>query len=399
LRVIRHYFCLVGLSVIRQLTPTPYGEMMSFIKSQQEMKANLIAQVRGIIDTAETEGRGLVAEDLQKIDRIEADIAAVERSLETAQRSEERSAQAVEAAGSFVPASEARSDAEIFRSMARGEVRGHNFEQRATLVPATATVPVSFLDRVYGLARLVGPMLDVSEVITRNSGNDLRIPIYTAFSTASQVSAGSAISESNPTFDSLLLQPAKQAFIVPIANELISDAGFDIEAVIAEQAGNAIGYAVNGTATATLVAAAGSGVTASTATAISADNLIDLAYSLDGAARRMPGVGYMANGSTIGAIRKLKDTAGNYLYQVGVGQPDTFAGFAVYENPALDSIATGKKAVLFGDLKSNKIVTTGLEVAVSSDAYFANDVTGYRFTYRMASGLTHSAHVKYLLQP
>lgn len=372
---------------------------MSFIKSQQEMKANLIAQVRSVIADAEAENRGLVQTDLETIERIEADIAAVERSIETAQRAEERSAQAVEAAGSFVPATEARSDAEIFRSMARGEVRGHNFEQRATLVPSANTVPVSFLDRVYGLARLVGPMLDVSEVITRNSGNDLRIPIYTAFSSASQVAAGSAISESNPTFDSLLLQPAKQAFIVPIANELISDAGFDIEAVIAEQAGNAIGYAVNGTATATLVAAAGSGVTASTATAISADNLIDLAYSLDGAARRMPGVGYMANGSTIGAIRKLKDTAGNYLYQVGVGQPDTFAGFAVYENPALDSIATGKKAVLFGDLKSNKIVTTGLEVAVSSDAYFANDVTGYRFTYRMASGLTHASHVKALIQP
>ncbi len=373
--------------------------MSEFIKSQQEVRNNLIMQVRSIIDVAETEGRGLTAEDSQKIERIEADIRAADDALAIATRNEERKAEAAVAAAGFVPATEARSDADVFRAMARGEVRGHNFEQRATLVPSANTVPVSFLDRVYGLARLVGPMLDVSEVITRNSGNDLRIPIYTAFSTASQVAAGSAISESNPTFDSLLLQPAKQAFIVPIANELISDAGFDIEAVIAEQAGNAIGYAVNGTATATLVGAAGSGVTASTATAISADNLIDLAYSVDGAARRLPGVGYMANGSTIGAIRKLKDTAGNYLYQVGVGQPDTFAGFAVYENPALDSIATGKKAVLFGDLKSNKIVTTGLEVAVSSDAYFANDVTGYRFTYRMASGLTHAAHVKYLLQP
>jgi HK97 family phage major capsid protein len=239
-------------------------------------------------------------------------------------------------------------------------------------------------------------MLDVSEVITRTSGNDLRIPTYTAFSTATQTAAGSAINESNPTFDSLLLSPKKQAFIVPVANELLTDAGFDIESVIAEQAGNAIGFAVNGTATATLVGAAGSGVVGGT-TAITADQLIDLAYSLDGAARRLPGVGYMANGSTVGAIRKLKDVAGNYLYQVGVGQPDTFAGFAIYENPAMDSIASGKKSVLFGDLRSNKIVTTGLEVAVSSDAYFANDVTGYRFTYRFASGLTHAAHVKYLV--
>ena len=370
--------------------------MSEFIKSQQETKANLVEQVRSVIDAAEAESRGLVAEEVEKIDRIEVDIRRIDDALAIATRNEERKSEAAIAAAGFVPAMEERSDADIFRAMARGEVRSHNFEKRATLVPATATVPVSFLDRVYGLARLVGPMLDVSEVITRTSGNDIRIPIYTAFSTATQTSAGSAINESNPTFDSLLLQPAKQAFIVPVANELLTDAGFDIEAVIAEQAGNAIGFAVNGTATATLVGAAGSGVVGGTTT-ISADNLIDLAYSVDGAARRLPGVGYMANGSTIGAIRKLKDTAGNYLYNVGVGQPDTFAGFAVYENPAMDSIASAKKSVLFGDLRSNKIVTTGLEVSVSSDAYFAQDVTGYRFTYRFDSGLTHAAHVKYLV--
>lgn len=372
--------------------------MSEFIKKQQEMKANLIAQVRSVIADAEAQSRGLVQTDLETIERIEADITAVERSIETAQRAEERSAQAVEAAGSFMPAVEARSDAELFRAMAKGEVRGHNFEARATLVPATATVPVSFLDRVYGAARMVGPMLDTSEVILRNSGNDIRIPIYTAFSTASAVSAGSAISESNPTFDSLLLQPSKTGFIVPVANELIADAGFDIEAVIAEQAGNAIGYAINSSTTSTLVGAAGSGVTASTATAISADNLFDLAYSVDGAAR-MAGAGYMVNTKTLGAIRKLKDTAGNYLYQVNAGAPDTFGGFPVYENPALADIATGTKSVLFGDLSAFKIVTTGLEVATSADAYFANDVTAYRFTYRFAGGLTHAAKVKYLLQP
>jgi len=240
-------------------------------------------------------------------------------------------------------------------------------------------------------------MLDTSEVILRNSGNDIRIPIYTAFSTASAVSAGSAISESNPTFDSLLLQPAKTGFIVPVANELISDAGFDIEAVIAEQAGNAIGYGVNGSTTTTLVGAAGSGVAVGSAT-LAADNLIDLAYSTDGAVRRLPGVGFMANGSTIATMRKLKDTTGQYLWQPGLanGNPDTFAGFAVYENPAVAAIGSGVKSVLFGHLPSFKIVTTGLEVATSADAYFANDVTAYRFTYRVAGGLTHAAHVKYL---
>lgn len=373
--------------------------MSEFIKTQQELRANLVSQIQNSLDAAEERG-GLDAETTAKIDRIEADIRKADEAIEIAQRQEERKHEAAVAARGFVPAAvEERSDSDLFRSMFRGEVRGHTFESRATLVGSADTVPVSFLDRVFMVARLVGPMLDTSEVIQRSSGNDLRIPTMTAYSSAGSVAAGSAIAESNPTFSSILLQPTKQAFIVPIANELLSDAGFDIEAVIAEQAGNAIGYGVNSIMSTKLVAAAGSGVTASTATAISADNLIDLAYSVDGAARRLPGVGFMANSSTIGAIRKLKDGAGNYLYNVGVGQPDTFAGFNIYENPALANVATGAKAVLFGDLKSFKIATTGLDVAVSSDAYFANDVTGYRFTYRVDGGLTHASHVKYLLQP
>jgi HK97 family phage major capsid protein len=288
--------------------------------------------------------------------------------------------------------------------MAQGEVRSHTFNhEKRALVPATATVPVGFLDQVYGIARLVGPMLDVSDVITRTSGESLRIPTYTAYSTATQYAAGSAIAESNPTFDSILLTPKKIGFTVQIANELLSDAGFDIESVIAEQAGNAIGFKINdlatvGTGTSEtlgVVASAGSGVTAGT-TSFTADDLIDLQFSLDGAARRLPGVAYMANTATVGAMRKLKDDNG-YLYAVNVGAPDTFAGFSVVENPAMAGIGTGAKSVVFGHLPSYKIVTTGLEVATSSDAYFANDVTAYRFTYRMDGALTHASHVKYLV--
>lgn len=372
--------------------------MSEFIKAQQETKANLVEQIRSVIDTAETEARGLLADEMMKIDAIESDIRKIDDALAVATRAEERKAEAATAAAGFVPATESRTAGDIFRSMAKGEVRSHLFEQRATLVPSVNTVPVSFLDRVYLQARLVGPILETSEVFNRTSGEDLRIPVLTGYSTAGTFAAGSAISESEPTFSSILLSPVKHGFIVPVANELVSDAGFDIEATIAEQAGNAIGYGVNSTLTSTLVGAAGSGVTGGTA-AITIDNLLDLVYSVDGAARRLPSAGFMANGSTIAAIRKLKDNNGQYLWNAGnlaAGQPDTFAGFAVYENPALANIGTGNKPVIFGDLRSFKIATTGLDVAVSSDAYFANDTTGYRFTYRVAGGLSHAGHVKYL---
>lgn len=372
--------------------------MSEFIKTQEEIRANLTMQIREVIDGAEQDSRGLDQAELEKIERIEADIRRADEALEVAKRNAERAAEAAEASRGFAPVEEARGDAEIFRAMARGEVREHTFsmEKRATLVPSANTVPVAFLDRVYNLARLVGPYLETSEVFNRDSGEDLRIPVLTGYSAATEKAAGSAIDESEPTYSSILLQMSKQGFITKLANELITDAGFDIEANIAEQAGNAIGTRANTVIHAAVTAVAGSGVTAGTTNAITADELIDLQFSVDGAVRMLPGTGYMVNTATLGAIRKLKDNDGRYILDVVAGGPSTILGMPVIENPAVDGIATGNKAVFFGHWPSVKVSTTGLAVAVSQDAYFANDITGYRFTYRLGAALSHAGHVKYL---
>ena len=372
----------------------------SFLKRQQELKANLTMQIREVLDGAESEGRGLDAAELTKIDRIEADIENAQRSIEVAEKTEVRAAEFAEAARGFSPVEDvATGSAEIFRSLARGEIRGHEFSpaEKRALVSGANTVPVSFLDRVYDLAKLVGPYLETSEVFVRDSGNDFRIPVLEGYSTANAVTEGSAIAESNPTYNSLLLDPQKQAFIVQLSNELVQDAGFDIEENVARQAGVAIGTRANAVIHAAVTAVAGSGVTAGTTNAFTTDNLIDLAYSVDGLARMLPGTGYMANTKTLGFIRKLKDGDGRYIYDPVVGQPSTILGMPVYENPAVADIATGAKAVLFGHWESVKVATTGLQVAVSQDAYFANDVTGYRFVYRLGAGVANgAAHIKYL---
>jgi HK97 family phage major capsid protein len=182
--------------------------MSEFIKTQEEIRANLTTQIREVIDGAEQDKRGLDQAELEKIDRIEADIRRADEALEVAKRNAHRAEEAAEASRGFVPAEEARGDAEIFRAMARGEIREHAFsmEKRATLVPTANTVPVAFLDRVYNLARLVGPYLETSEVFTRDSGEDLRIPVTTAYPTATEKAAGSALDESEGTYSSLLIR-------------------------------------------------------------------------------------------------------------------------------------------------------------------------------------------------
>jgi HK97 family phage major capsid protein len=377
--------------------------MSEFIKRQQELKANLTMQIRTVIDDAEAEGRGLDSAELEKIDRIESDIQAAQRSIETAAKNEERASEVAEASRGFEVVPEVPADtAEIFRSMARGEIREHSFgfEKRATLVPSVNTVPVAFLDRIYALARLVGPYLETSELIQRASGEDLRIPVFTAYPSATEKAAGDALDESEATYSSLLLSMAKQGFITKIANELITDVGFDLEATLVEQAANAIGTRVNAVVHAAVTAVATAGGTAGTATAITADELISLQFSADGLVRQLPGSGYMVNTSTLGAIRRLKDNNGSYILDPVVGGPSTILGLPVFENPAVASIGTGNKAVFFGHWPSVKISTTGLQAAVSQDAFFANDITAFRYTYRLGAGVANgAAHIKFLLQP
>jgi len=194
-----------------------------------------------------------------------------------------------------------------------------------------------------------------------------------------------------------------------VSRELLSDSGIDVVSYLARTLGTSVGVKVNnlltvGTGTVEangIVTAAGSGITGSTAVsgAFTADNLIDLAHSVDGAYVRLGGA-FMMKRASMGALRKLKDTAGNYLYvpAATVGTPDVFMGFPVVENPDMPSIGLGLKSVLFGWHGSYHVRQVGgIEVARSDDAYFASDEVGFRVTIRVWGDLGQSDAVKYFI--
>jgi HK97 family phage major capsid protein len=374
--------------------------MSDFIKGQAEVRNNLISQMREVLDDAEKRG-GLTAEDSQKIDRLEADIAQRDAAIATAQKVAQRSAEAAEAAGSFAPeVAPASSEADVLRAIARGEVRSHEFmrETRAPLTPSSNTVPTSFYDQVFQVATLVGPMLQTSEVFNTASGENLVIPTVTAISTSGSVAAAGTVAESNPTFSSITLGAVKYGAIVNLANELVTDAGFNITSYIAQQLGTSLGVQANTALTDKLVAAAGSVTTGGTGVsgAFTYENLIDLVYGIADGARVLPGLGFMMAKSGIAAARKLKDGAGNYIWLDNAvnGQPAQLLGYSVYENPQIPAVATGAKSVLFGHLPSFKArVAGGVQVASSTDFNFNTDVTSYRGLIRVDGGLTISSHI------
>ena len=93
--------------------------MSEFIKTQAEARANLIAQMRDVIDTAELEKRGLTAEDTQKIERIEADIEQRDAAIATAQKVAEREERDDADGGRFVVVIEDGADADAADTLTR----------------------------------------------------------------------------------------------------------------------------------------------------------------------------------------------------------------------------------------------------------------------------------------
>jgi HK97 family phage major capsid protein len=375
--------------------------MSDFIKSQMESRNNLIAQAREVLNIAESEARGLSAEENEKIARIEADIDQHDTAISTARSLAEREARAAEASASYAPTTSApeNTDADILRSIAMGETRGHEFtrETRAALVPSVNTVGQSFFDRVFEIAQLVGPMLTTSEVFNTTSGEKLVIPTVTATSTAGSVAAGGTISESNPTFSSISLEAEKYAALVAISSELVADSGFNITQYIAQQLGTSLGLKANSVLTTKLAASAGS-VVQGTAQAATYENLVDLVYGIADGARVLPGLGFMMSKTGIAAARKMKDGSGAFIFTDSAvpGQPATLLGYPIFENPNVAAVGSATKSVLFGHLPSFKVrVAGGVRVDQSSDFAFNTDTVTYRGIIRLDGALTHATHIGY----
>lgn len=249
----------------------------------------------------------------------------------------------------------------------------------------------------------------LAKVIQTSSG-DRKIPVVATKGTASWIDEEGAFTESDDSFGQVSIGAYKLGTMLKVSEELLNDSVFDLESYIAREFARRIGAKEeeafftgdgSGKPLGILAATGGAqtGVTAASATAVTADELIDLFYSLKSPYRR--NAVWVLNDATIKSVRKLKDGNGQYLWQPSLvaGTPDTLLGRPVKTSAYMPVAAAGAKSIAFGDFGYYWIADRqGRSFKRLNELYAATGQVGFLASQRVDGKLILPEAVKVLAQ-
>lgn len=363
--------------------------------------------LQGLYDAAE--GRELTAEEQATEQRINADVDGLLQRIDTELERQQRAASMGDLerrmASLIAPEPEqpARDEESRIRAFLKGETRSlvlsgaeSRVQVKGTTTAGGHTVPTSFYDQlVEHLIEVSGIMQAGPTILRTTSGENLQIPKTTAHGTAAITSENSAITASDSTFGQATLGSYKYGRLVQVSRELVEDTAVDLLGYLARDCGRSVGnafgaHAVTGTGSgqpAGVVTGSTAGVTgaASVAGVFTADNLIDLFYSVISPYRASTSCAWLMRDATVAAIRKLKDQNDQYLWQPSlvVGAPETLLGKPIYTDPNVAAVAATAKSVLFGDMSAYFVrMVNDIRFERSDDYAFNTDLVTFRCILR-----------------
>lgn len=246
--------------------------------------------------------------------------------------------------------------------------------------------------------------------IIKTSSGDRKIPVVASKGSAFWIDEEAAYTESDSSFGQVSIGAYKLGTMIKVSEELLNDSVFDLESYIAREFARRIGAKEEeaffngdgeGKPLGILAASGGAqtGVTAASATAVTADELIDLFYSLKAPYRK--NAVWVLNDSTIKVIRKLKDNNGQYLWQPGLtaGAPDTILGRKIQTSAYMPAVAAGAKTIAFGDFSYYWIADRqGRSFKRLNELYAANGQVGFLASQRVDGKLVLPEAIQVLSQ-
>ncbi|WP_456388453.1 phage major capsid protein [Profundibacter sp.] len=127
-----------------------------------------------------------------------------------------------------------------------------------------------------------------------------------------------------------------------------------------------------------------------------ADSIIDLVYALG--AQYRAGATFVMNSKTAGAVRKMKDADGRFLWSDGLaaGEPARLMGYPVLIAEDMPDIGSDATAIAFGNFASGYTVAERPDLRVLRDPFSAKPHVLFYATKRVGGDVSDFAAIKLL---
>jgi HK97 family phage major capsid protein len=127
-----------------------------------------------------------------------------------------------------------------------------------------------------------------------------------------------------------------------------------------------------------------------------ADAVVDLVYALG--ARYRANASFVMNSKTAGAVRKMKDADGRFLWSDGLAasEPARLMGYPVLFAEDMPDIASGAYAVAFGDFRAGYTVAERPDLRILRDPFSAKPHVLFYATKRVGGDVSDFAAIKLL---
>lgn len=350
-------------------------------KGMIEKKNDLITRAEEIVNNADLEKRELTEDEAAELAEIRDDVRKIKEKLQImdeidAGREKERKPEMKPEVKPEVEvemeqrAIEQREE-EAFEAYIRGVVANTRAGDPVNLTETAggAMIPKTIAKRIVEEVYNISPILERSTKY--NTKGDLVIPYYDEDTTAITVAFAQEFTEltsSVGTFTGITLKDYLAGALTLVSRSLINNTDINLtDFVVRRMALNIARFLENVLLNGGVVSGTGTtqdpyvkvlglstatvGVTTAAATAITADDLIDLQGSIKDMFQQ--NAIWIMNSKTRTAIRKLKDEVGRYLLQddVSAAFGKTLLGKDVYVSDNMPEMEADAIAVYYGDMR------------------------------------------------
>jgi HK97 family phage major capsid protein len=332
-------------------------------KGLVEQREDLAKEMRDIVEGAKAETRTLTDAEETRFNEIKEEIDKIDTTLKAFD--EQRALE------DFKPSDNKKDNKEDIEERAFANYIRGVIEERAdvnlTATDNGAVIPKSIANKIIKKVSDISP---IYQLATRyNVGGNLTIPYYdesTSSITTAYATEFTDLESTSGKFSNIELKGYLAGALSKISRSLLNNSNFNLVSFVINEMSDSITKFIEReilkgtTDKITGLSTAKQIVTAASATAIVADNLIDTQDQVPDLYQA--GAIWIMNKATRTAIRKLKDGDGNYLLNKDISAKwgYTLLGKDVYTSDNMDIMEAGKTVIYYGDM-------SGLAVKLSED--------------------------------